>query len=39
MNLNINILGLKDIIFEKVEEIGGLNALYVSLPIKTHKCP
>ena len=39
MNLNINIPGLKDIIIEKAEEIGHLNALYVSLPIKTHKCP
>ena len=39
MNSNINIPGLKDVIIEKAEEIGGRTALYVSLPKKPHKCP
>ncbi len=39
MNFNTNIPGLKDVIVEKIEEIGERTVLYVSLPIKTHKCP
>jgi len=39
MNFNTNIPGLKDVIVEKIEEIGERTVLYVTLPIKTHKCP
>jgi len=39
MNFNTNIPGLKDVIVEKIEEIGERTALHVSLPIKTQKCP
>jgi len=39
MNFNTNIPGLKDVIVEKIEEVGERTVLYVSLPIKTHKCP
>ena len=35
----MNIPGLKDVIIEKVEEIGERTALYVSLPKKPHTCP
>ena len=39
MNFNMNIAGLKDIVIEKIERVGGRTALHVSLPKKTHKCP
>ncbi|MEK5069749.1 ISL3 family transposase [Sporosarcina sp. FSL K6-1508] len=39
MNLNMNIPGLKDVVIEKIEEVGERTALHVSLPKKPHKCP
>ena len=39
MNLNMKIPGLKDVLIEKIEEVGESTALYVSLPRKPHPCP
>ena len=39
MNFNMNIPGLKDVVIEKIEEVGERTALHVSLPKKPHKCP
>ena len=39
MNLNMIIPGLKDVVIEKIEEVGGRTALHVSLPKIPHKCP
>ncbi len=39
MNNNLNILGLKDVTIEKIEEVGKRIALYVILPTKHHPCP
>lgn len=39
MNFNMNIPGLKDVVIEKIEEIGERTALYVSLPKTPHTCP
>jgi len=35
----MNIPGLKDVVIEKIEEVGERTALHVSLPKKPHKCP
>jgi len=39
MNLNTNFPGLKDVIVEKIEEVGDRTVLHVSLPKKKHTCP
>ena len=39
MNFNMIIPGLKDVVIEKIEEVGERTALHVSLPKKPHKCP
>jgi transposase len=39
MNFNMNIPGLKDVVIEKIEEVGERTALHDSLPKKPHKCP
>ena len=39
MNSNMNIPGLKEVIIEKIEEIGDRTCLYVSMPRKPHTCP
>ena len=38
MNSNMNIPGLKEVIIEKIEEIGDHTCLYVSKPRKPHTC-
>lgn len=39
MNFNMKIPGLKGVKIEKIEEIDERVALYLSLPVKPHKCP
>ncbi|PIC62556.1 ISL3 family transposase [Sporosarcina sp. P13] len=39
MNFNMNIPGFKEVLIEKIEEIGDRTVLYVSLPKKAHHCP
>ncbi len=39
MNNNVNIPRLKDVIIEKIEEVGERTAIYVTLPRKPHPCP
>ena len=39
MNLNMNFPGLKDVIVEKIEEVGNRTVLHVSLPKRKHTCP
>ncbi len=36
--MHINIPGLKDVIIEKIEGIGGRTTLYVTLQRKSHLC-
>ncbi len=39
MNFNMIIPGLKDVVIEKIEEVGERTALHVSLQKKPYKCP
>lgn len=39
MNFNMIIPGLKGVTIHKIEEIGELTALYVSIPKGEHQCP
>jgi len=39
MNPNTDFPGLKDVIIERIEEVGDRTVLYVSLPKKKHSCP
>src|SRR5699024_3065236 len=39
MNNNMKLPGLEDVNIEKIEQIDDRVALYISLPVKPHRCP